>query len=103
MGESEQYMDTIVRMIEDVVTQRTNANAKLLLQEYSITLRAYNAKAEELINQSYNYACINSDALNRQRIRILEFMELIQNGPRTNAEIISDKSRKLQTLFLQLP
>lgn len=45
MEESEQYMDTIVRMMEDVVNQRVNANAKMLIQEYSITLRSYNFKA----------------------------------------------------------
>jgi hypothetical protein len=43
-------METIVRMMDDVVNRRNNANVKLLLQEYSVTLRAYNSKAEELIN-----------------------------------------------------
>lgn len=71
MEESEQYTDTIVRMMEDVVGQRANVNVRMLIQEYSITLRGYNSKAEELINECYNYSCINSDTLNRQRIRIL--------------------------------
>jgi hypothetical protein len=43
-------MDTIVRMIEDVLGRRVNADVRLLLQEYCITLRAYNSRAEELIN-----------------------------------------------------
>lgn len=46
-------------------------------------LRSFNTKAESLISECYNYSCINSDILNRQRIRLLEFIELTEKGPRT--------------------
>lgn len=46
MEESEQYTDTIVRMMEDVVGRRVNVDVRMLIQEYSITLRGYNSKAE---------------------------------------------------------
>ena len=71
---SESYLDNILKAAENCLNQRNPAALQPLFQEYNLTLRPYCQRLEQLINDCSSYSCVSSEALQRQRVRVLEFL-----------------------------
>jgi len=84
MGETNQYLDTILKLITESAYKNSNRNVSDFLNEFAISLRAFYNRGEYLINESYKFVNINSDMIKRQRVRLEEFIKISERGPNIN-------------------
>jgi hypothetical protein len=99
MDETNQYLDTILRLITERAQNNNRRNVSDFLNEFGISLRAYYNRGEYLVNESYKFVNVNSDMIKRQRVRLEEFINISERGPNINYEIVDERAKKYINLL----